>query len=230
MRECPACAKAEIDRLKQKGVELDYDDVVWLASLGDKVEKPSQRVNPFLVRNPVTAGNVTLYEMTIQGGMFLDYVSGENLAPDYDNIPLLAWILANGRRPGYFQQFAGRRQLREELVRFKAECAATMNELAEAVDRIIDDDAPDRDMPERMKLDYFDYLSSLEAVSGRSREEWETRTSREANGVIRHAYKLRHGSEDDRDSEKAEVRENMKNLLAAVREIETKHGVSDEQA
>ena len=223
MRECPACARAEIDRLAAKGVTLDYDDVVWLASLGEKVEKPARRVNPFIARSPVTAGNVTLYEMTIQGGMFLDFVNSEKLAPDYEYIPLLAWLLANGREPDFFQQFAGTRQLRRELARFRANCTATMAELADAVDRMIDDDVPERDMPERIKLDYSDYLASLEAASGQPGAAWETRTSREANAVVRHAYGLRHGSESDRESEKAEVRENMKNLLAAVREIERRH-------
>lgn len=220
MDSCPDVARREIERLQGQGYELSLHEIVWLASLGEKVEKPGGRVNPYLEMMPVTAGNVTLYPLTIQATLFLDAVIDMDWVSEARYTYFLGWLSANARTPGAFDGITSKTGLEKVVDKWCKTVTATSNELADAVSRIIDDDSPDAP-EERAETDYRKYLANLEAASGQSQSEWMTRTMGEANAVTYAAAELRHG--EQQDEAKVESREAYRTLLRAVKQIKEDH-------
>ncbi len=223
MRRCPDIAQSEIEALRDDGIEVTLDDIVWLASLAYKVEFPGGKsVNPLIHNAPVTVGNLELYPLTIQGSMFMDLVATEKWCRERDYIEMLAWILSAGQEPGAFDGINTRGKFRRALAEFKRDCTASLDNLASAVALIIDDDAPEEPGKERATVNYREFLGSLEAASGQPVTDWLTRTGDEAREVIRQAYGIHHGFDNDND-QRQQIREATRDMIRAVNEIRERH-------
>lgn len=217
MDHCPDVARREIDDLQDQGYDLGLDEIVWLASLGERVENPPGRVNPYISKSPIEAGNVKLHPMTVQASLFLDMLLEYDWLPESQYQDMLAFILANARTPGAFDELTTRDAVYNAVYQWRREVTATPAELAEGVNRQVDDDAPADVEDNRPKLDYEQYLAQVEAALGRDKSEWMTRPMSEATAVVSAAGMLYHGT--DQESSKHESRQAMANLLKAVKQI-----------
>ena len=223
MRECPAVAKAEIERLQSKGINPTLDEICWLASLGRKVEQPGRVANPLLSAVPVVAGCEPFYELTNQALWWL------SLAAEWfcglSKCHLLGYAHRHARIPGAFVSLATRRAAVDAVSQWRDGLAITDAEIMDAVERLADNDAPERPLAQDSKTSHSEQLARAIALTGLPRDYWETATPEEMGRVLCESIRIAGaGSGVDMDMTAMESGEALRDLLLAVMEIEKRHG------
>jgi hypothetical protein len=217
MRECPAVARAEIERLQAKGLSLSLDEICWLASLGERVENPAGRSNPLALGVPAVAGSKLLWPETIQALAWLDAVSGWFSASD--SVFCLAFALSEGRNIGAFDGLYCETEARQAVECFKQSCNCRPAELLAAV-RLVSGDAPAKPDTGKQRPTIREMALEFEYLTGRRPDDVATATVDELNYICRLAEKY-----NNPQAAKSfdGSRDKLLDLLRAVMEIEARH-------
>jgi len=215
MRNVPDIAVIEIKRLRDDGVKVTDDDVVWLSSLGYKVENPRGQ--------------------TIEAAGFVD---GIRLSDDSILYPLTVcgshWIgrfgkLFRGKFDTYAVALAMTCPLRvsalktaTESVKAVAEYADALkveySELVNAVSRMLEGDAPQD--PNVKKSDPDKLIAALVAITGLSFEYWDTQSWIRVNDVYSGAFRYAEMTSGMVSSPDAtESKSALRDMLLAIKEI-----------
>ena len=187
MRECPAVASDEIERLQAKGIRLTLDQICWLASLGLKVEKPQGRLNPLLEAAPVVAGSEPFFPLTNQAGWWLELAAGW-----FDGLSvchMLGYAHRFGRIAGAFDSLTTKAAAIVAVAEWRNKLPITDGEILAACERLNGSDAPHEDMDgERETPNYGEYIARAVLATGFPREKIATMTQAETLEVIRQAH------------------------------------------
>jgi len=219
MRECPAVARQEIERLETRGHKLTLDDLAWLMSLGERVENPPAAVNPLTGAVPVVAGCEPFYCLTNQAHWWLDL--SRNWFDGLDVAYAMGFAHRFARQSGAFDGLLTRAAAREAVREWGKSLSCTIDELLEAISRLRKSDAPARQGA--APYDAGRAVAMAEAATGITRDDWATRTPDEMHAATFEALKLasEHGP-GDVDEAASHSREALVDLLNAVREIESR--------
>ena len=215
MREVPAVAAAEIERLRADGVVVTDDDVVWLASLGRRVECPNGETPEAVgIRYGIRLSDGTIMRpQTIGASAWLDRF-GDVFGGD-NSAYIVAFALCHPLE--VLQSFGNASDVVDAVNDWRAGLAVTYDEMCDAMARILDGDAPPRtendDEPESTESK----LAKLVAITGLPFEYWEQQTWARAgavdSGAFRWAMMLSPFGENARQSES---REALRDLLRAI--------------
>jgi hypothetical protein len=103
--------------------------------------------------------------------------------------------------------------------------AITDAEIMDAVERLADNDAPERPLAQDSKTSHSEQLARAIALTGLPRDYWETATPEEMGRVLCESIRIAGaGSGVDMDMTAMESGEALRDLLLAVMEIEKRHG------
>lgn len=213
MRECPAVAKAEIQRLESNGVKLSLDDLAWLITLGQKVETPAGRMNPLKAGVPAVAGSSLLWPETVQATQWLDAVSGWFSAAELDY--LNAFALSVAREPNAFDDLYTIKAARAAVNQFASQLNCTRQELVAALESITPSDLPEREQGDK-EPDLKMLALEMEVLTGRTREEVQVSSVAELCDLARIEAKYKSGKFDE---DASASREPLRDLLLATQEI-----------
>jgi hypothetical protein len=222
MRECPAIAAAEIERLRSNGIQPTLDEMAWLMSLGERVESPPAATNPLLGAVPVVAGCEPFFRLTCQARWWLslarEWFAGVAIAH------ALGYAYRHGRTPGAFDALVTPAAAQRAVAEWRRRLPITDDELMDAIDRLVDNDAPARPGEEPSEENHAQRVAQAEAISGIPVDAWKLRTQDELYAVIIEGLRLagQYGGGDTTDaarhSESALV-----DLMVAAAEIEKRH-------
>lgn len=220
MLECPAVAVAEIERLQAKGYRLTLDEIVWLASLGERVENPRRAASPFLAGVPVVAGCEPFFRLTNQASWWLELA--KDWFPPHELGNALAFAHRFGRTQHAFDGLLQPGAARQAVHSWHESLTCTDDEMLDALDRLIASDAPHR--PAGRQQDQCRTLAQAEAITGIKREDWATRTPEEMHAAIIEGLKAfaEHGT-GEADEIASASREALADLSFASEEIERRH-------
>lgn len=220
MKHVPDIAAAELAKLRQSGIQPSDDDVVWLASLGDKVENPS-RGNVSNHSDGVTAGNVTLYPLTIQAGIWVMRF-GEYFT-DAKGLCAIAFAMAKGREEGAFADLHTLRQSVDAVTGWMETCTADLEMLMSAVERVQSNDTPadtTDDGENHAPPGYDRIINNVVAATGIPYDHWLTRSLEEVSEVLLLKKAI---TDDDFDLDQHESRIALRDLIRAVATIRAAH-------
>jgi hypothetical protein len=217
MRECPAVAKAEIESLQEKGLNLSLDDICWLASLGEKVESPSGRSNPLAMGVPAVAGSRLLWPQTIQSLAWIDAAAG--WFDPADSVFCLAFALSEARNPGAFDGLYSEHEARQAVELFKRSCDCRPVELLAAV-RLVSGDAPDKPDDGKPRPTIREMALEFEYLTGRRPDDVATATVDDLTYLSRLSEKY---SNPKAARTFDGTRERLLDLQRAAMEIEARH-------
>lgn len=221
MRECPAVARAEIERLQAKGISLTLDDLAWLMSLGRRVEHPDRYVSPLLAAVPVVAGSEPFYPLTNQAAWWLaiaaPWFGGNGLCH------VLGYAHRHARLPGHFEALCTPKAAAEAVLSWRRGLTITDVEIMAACERVADNDAPAR--PDHGGPDpHCEMLARAVAMTGLPRDYWATATPQELSDVVCEGIKLAGiGAGADLQVEAHASAEALRDLLLACQLIEARH-------
>ncbi len=219
MRECPAVARQEIERLQERGYRLSLDDLAWPVSLGERVESPPAAVNPLTAAVPVVAGCEPFFRLTNQAHWWLDL--SRDWFEGLDVAYAMGFAHRFGRTAGAFDGLLTRSDARAAVHAWGKSLSCTIDELLEAVSRLRTSDAPARQGA--APYDAGRAVAMAEGATGITRDQWATRTPDEMHAATFEALKLasEHGTGGESDAA-THSREALVDLLNAVREIEAR--------
>ena len=228
MRECPDIAKVEIRRLRAKGIEPSLDQIVWLASLAERVTKPERLGNPLLAAVPVVAGSEPFYELTNHACWWIDiahdWFSGLSICH------MLGYAHRYSRVPRHFEALCTEDSAREAVSKWRDGVSLTDAEILDAVSRWTNNDEPD-DPREQDQDEETDGESTAGqtmalalAVSGITRAEFEAMTPAESSEIVKQAIIFGTDSSQvgTRNAADASARA-MQKLTWAINEIQQAH-------
>jgi len=223
MKHVPDIAAVEIDRLRKDGINLTDDDVVWLASLGYKIENPKGRtLEAAGIVDGITLSNgEILNPLTVAASKWLGKYG--NLFPDRGDIYAVAFAMIYPNRVSVFKSA---KESIEAVGQWGDNLKISHSELVAAVSRMLSGDAP-RD-PERKTVDTDKLLATLVAVTGLPFEYWDKQSWVKVNNVYLGALKYAMMMRDSVDNPDAdESREAVRNLLLAINTIRKKRRCSN---
>lgn len=217
MREVPAVAADQIARMRADGVVVDDDDVVWLASLGRRVEHPTgQTPEAAGIRHGITMSDgTTLHPQTVGGSMWLDRFGG--LFGNAESLFAVAFVLCHSVPE--LRMLNQSSAVVDAVNEWKAGLAVSVDELATALDRVLATDAPPPtpQESEREPEDPESTIARLVAVTGLPFDYWEEQTWARALAADSGAFKWAMMLSPFGGSQKqSESREALRDLLRAV--------------
>jgi len=216
MRNIPDVAQAEIETLRADNVELTDNDIIWLASLGERVENPKgcTKEAAGLQGSIRLSDGTALKPLTLRAENWLTEV-GQH----FNNRGELFAVAYASANPERLDITAAPKQIVKIVKRWGYKLKVTKDELETAVNRLVSDDAPaDENPPEG--TDTEDLLGMLVAATGLPREHWEMQTWDEIDrthaGLVRYACMVS-GNEFDPDTQTSKMA--LRDLALAVKEI-----------
>lgn len=219
MHRIPEIPKAELATLRAAGIQPTDDEIVWLASLGEKVHNPTS--GPLVPSSHgLTVGPLTLYPLTIQANIWMDRI-GEYLG-DMQGLYAIAFAMLHAREPGAFAHLGSLKTAAEAIMSFATTCPVTAEELAVTIERIQDQDeqSPEATEEDEPTPSYERTIAAVVAATGIPHDQWQTKTITEVSDVLL----LRRMMDDDGfDVDKYESAEALKQLLRAVVTIREAH-------
>lgn len=222
MRTVPGIATLELRRLREDGIEPTDDEVVWLASLGQRVESPkgqTKEASGFTGACRMSDGTV-LRPLTLRADAWLaEY--GSAMVGSLD-------ILAVGYAASHLYSLEFDIPAREAVKAVKTwgkRLNVAPEELRSAIEKVIGvDDAPDKpesDEDEEDKpLDSEALIGTMVAGTGLPREYWENESwvavEHAHSGLMKYAAMVSGG---EYDPDKATGQKALADLSRAVIEI-----------
>lgn len=218
MNSVPDVAAQEIESLRADGVELTDDDVVWLASLGERVEKPGNKTREaagFVDGFRLSDGTV-LHPLSLKSEKWLT-LYGPCVSRDKEAL-IVAYALANRHS---LDLGANAKTVMREVKQWGDSLAVDAQELEAAVDRMTADDAPKK---EGGSVDVEQVIGFLVAATGIERETWINEpwvtVDNCHRGVMKYAAMIA-GGEYDPDSHSS--KQALGDLAKAVMQIRRRH-------
>lgn len=218
MNEVPAVAAQEIARLRADGVPVTDDDIVWLASLGRRVQSPDGlTIEAAGIRWGVRLSDGTLLKpQTIGASQWLERFGG--MFGDRDSAYIVAFamahtlpeLLALDRSSAVFHAVSEWRQSLD----------VSHEELSGALSRLLESDTPPRADDDGTPVDVETRIGRLVAATGLPYEYWQEHTWVHAanvnDGSLRWAAMLapEYGNPDLQQS-----REALRDMIRAINEI-----------
>ena len=168
-------AEGELSALEAEGFELSWSDIVEINYLSHCVESPEGRIA--LSRgNPVFAGDVALWPMTLYGNDWFNRIS-VNLPGERLKTLSLAYAMANGRE----DLECSYPVLIIRLNKLYRSLKCTHNELKEVIEHVLNQDAEPDQPPQKetanKRMSVGEFSAYLFATCGESPEFWERRCS-----------------------------------------------------
>jgi hypothetical protein len=217
MRQLPDIAAVEIQKLRDDGIVLTDDDIVWLASLGWKVENPKAKTMEAsgIIDGIQLSNNQVLKPLTVGASKWLEKYGP--LFQDANDIYAVAFAMACPRE---VIKLETTRQSVEAVYNWSSKLNITHQELFSAVARVLSDDDPKQPKEEKARPDTDDIISMLVSITGLSFEYWEKQTWIKVNkaysGAMKYAALI---SQRDMDPETQESKTALKKLILAINEI-----------
>ena len=215
MRQMPDIAAVEIERLRDDGIQLTDDDIVWLASLGDAVENPDGTTKEAagLIDGLRMSDGTILKPLTMYAEKWLKKYGA--IFSGRMELAAVGYAMSHAESLDVTEsKKAVMAAVREWIEGIKV----TPDELKSAVSRMIgDSDQPKQDPP---KLDRESLIGFMVAATGLAREYWEhepwVAVDRAHSGIMKYAAMIA-GTEYDPD--KHAGKQALKNLGLAIIEI-----------
>jgi hypothetical protein len=213
LRQLPDIAAVEIAKLRKLGVALTDDDVVWLATLGYRVENPTgQTAEAAGCSEGLRMSNgVILRPLTVRASRWLDR---------YAHVfPLQNEIYAVGYAMAHDTSAANSASAAVDAVGAWADnLNVPAEELTRAVSRLLHSDLPDD--PEHKPVDENKIIALLVAATGLPAEHWHLSTWRTLaesyGGAIRWAEML---AGTGKDPDAAESKTALRQFALAIQAI-----------
>lgn len=215
MRSVPDIAAMEIKRLRDDGVKVTDDDVVWLASLGYKVENPRGQTLEAagLVEGILLSNGDILYPLTISSSRWLGRYG--NLFLGKMDTYAVAFAMCH---PKLVAKLKSANESVSAINDYANALAVQYNELVNAVSRMVLRDAPHD--PESKNSDSDKIVASLVAITGLPFEYWNNqpwiRIQNTYTGALQYANIL---SAIPATPNSAESKSALRDLLLAIKEI-----------
>lgn len=218
-------AKAELKRLRASGINPTDEEIYWLATLGEKITNPNRRtLNPLEAGAPVVAGCEVLWPLTNQASWWLDIVTG--WFEGINDLYAVAFAMAKGREHGAFDSYTVKDSAVDAVKEWAQKLTCTPGELAKAVNILLDNDSPERDLDENDPVDFMNTLAELEVATHQPKETWMIRTPTEASQAMRAVYRFAMISAGvSADEATKDTREAIRNVMIAANQI--KEGRTD---
>lgn len=215
MRNVPDIAAMEIKRLRDDGVKVTDDDVVWLASLGYKVENPRGQTLEAagLVEGIRLSDNTFLKPLTVCASKWLKRYG--NLFSDASDPFAVAFAMAN---PDKTAELKNAKDSISAVCEWTASLRVSHSELVRALACLLSDDSPT--IPDAKKMDSEKIIAMLVSITGLPFEYWEKQQWIKVNdaysGAIRYAIML---NENYENPDSVESKEALREMLFAIKEI-----------
>jgi len=215
MRNVPDIAVMEIKRLRDDGVKVTDDDVVWLASLGYKVENPRGQTLEAagLIEGVRMSNNVFLKPLTVCASKWLKRYG--NLFSDASDPYAVAFAMAC---PDKVVELKSAKDSISAVYNWTASLNVSNAELVRALAYLLSDDSPPN--PDAKKIDAEKLIAMLVSITGLPFEYWEKQNWIKVNdaysGAIRYAIML---NENYENPDSIESKEALRELLLAIKEI-----------
>jgi len=178
-------AEAEINELKNNGLTLTLDQMIWINDLARKVENPDGGKARAAIGEPIPAGGVWLYPFTIQSHIWYEKVLDWFVGSDKLSLFCMAYALAHSREHKAFDKLTEYSEIKKVIKIWGKSLDCTYAELLIAVNRIMasyDDEVPleqDSNNDKDFVIEYDYLISKLCANVGQSPEFWLSDVSRE---------------------------------------------------
>ena len=215
MRSVPDIAIIEIKKLRESGIKLTDNDIIWLASLGYKVENPKgQTIEAAGFADGIRlSDNQILKPLTVCASKWLKKYG--NLFSEASDLYAVAFAMC---KPELILKLKSAKESIQAVCHWTATLKVSNPELVRAVDSILADDAPIN--PDVQKVDTDKLIASLVAITGLPFEYWEKQSWIKVNdvysGAIKYAMQL---SENSGNPDSIETKEALKDMLLAIKEI-----------
>ncbi len=215
MRQVPDIAAVEIDRLRKDGVVLSDDDIVWLASLGWRIENPKGQTmeSAGLSEGTRLSNGETLFPLTVSASRWL-HKYGPVFSENADLFAVAFAMIFPGR--------VAKLKTAKESVSAVGEWADSLTishaELVRAVGRMLSSDAPHD--PDAEPEDTDRLIASLVAITGLPFEYWNSQSWAQVGAAYSGAIKYALLARDNIDNpDAADSRAALRSLLLAIKEI-----------
>lgn len=170
-------ARQHLKELRQRGIELTDDEILWIVELCERVIKPDSRGDILALcgfGTQVGATKTTLYPLTIGAAIWLQECADEWFADNPSrSFYALAWALAHGRDKDAMEQAFMNADDASRLIRKWARgLTCTVKELEQAIDRILKTSDDDTGTTDRPDIDWARILTEIEAATGMPAQHW----------------------------------------------------------
>lgn len=179
-------AQAQIAELRNAGIVLTDDELIWINDLARRVDNPPGG-STLPAGCPVQAGNVWLWPFTVQSAAWYDkavnWFDGQGEMETY----CLAYALAHGRIEGASDKVWNYTNARFRVTQWRDHLACTHEELISAIAQVLpkadelglEDDTGDKDDKPEKETDWSGLVASLVAAVGGDPDIWTRQVSKE---------------------------------------------------
>lgn len=168
-------AQRRVNELRALGIEPTLDEVIQLHEAGHRIEHPAADADRIILGNPVRAGNVWLWPLTVGASMWWsargsEWFGIENRIGDY----ALAYTLAHAREPEVFNALSDYPTAAATVRTWMTQLACTKPELDQAMGQVLNIKAeranPAADDP--AELDWLAFLDAIRKALGNDLATW----------------------------------------------------------
>ena len=196
-------AEAEINDLKEQGIEPTLNEIVWINDLARKVENPDYGKARTAIGRPIPAGGAWLWPFSIQG--YLWYTEVQELFDDDDYLDVLsmAYSLAHSREVNAFAGLYDYKAVKKAVLKWAKGLTCTHEELLIAVTNLLggydegitlNGEQEEADTPD---VDYDYIISMLCTKVGNKPDYWLSEISREYVFKLLHTIHIQEAAENN---------------------------------
>jgi len=219
---CPDIARHEIGKLRSDGIEPTLDELAEIIELGRRVENPRCNLSPMVEPEPLYLADRVLWPLTLQAEEWFATMGG-SFAGEF-GLCAVCYAAQHGRETGAFVPLYTMRAAMEAVRAWRAGCTATIEEVAEAAERLTGHAPREESKRKPADADLGRILAELMAATGQPPEYWLVRTSVHMLDVLRAVLRREAAAVGQPARAPDESREALRQMMLAIEAIRGRAG------